>query len=354
MTPDDAGGSRAIDPLVLAPNFKRRLSGVTSTIVQLVPLQAERLSIVTVGPGLPAHLPRLSRRQFLRLWRRPRARPVRIWHARRNIEMLAGLVLRDLLRAPLRLVFTSAAQRRHTRWTRFLIGRMDAVIATSQASAAYLERDASIVLHGIDLTHFGAETGTTAPDPYPGHRVVGCAGRIRASKGSDVFVEAMIELLPTRPDWIAVLTGRTTPEHRAFEADLRARIAAAGLSERILFLGEVDDIAAWFRRFDLYVAPSRQEGFGLTPLEAMASSTPVVASNAGAYPDIVEDGVTGRIVTAGDAKALAAAVAPLLDDAALRQRMGRAGLERARGHFALEREAAEIEAVYEAVWAKVS
>jgi mannosyltransferase len=147
-----------------------------------------------------------------------------------------------------------------------------------------------------------------------------------------------------------VITGRTTAEHAAFEAELRARIGAAGLADRILLLGEVDDIAAWFQRFDLYVAPPRNEGFGLTPLEAMASGTPVVASDAGAFRELIVEGVTGRVVPIDDAPALAAAIEPYLIDDLLRRSAEVAGLAHVRAHFPLSREAAEIAAVYERVW----
>ncbi len=68
---------------------------------------------------------------------RPRRHRVRVWHARRNNEMLVGLLLRSMLRMPLKLVFTSAAQRRHTAYTRWLMRRMDAVIATSTRSGSF-------------------------------------------------------------------------------------------------------------------------------------------------------------------------------------------------------------------------
>ncbi|MEX6505719.1 glycosyltransferase family 4 protein [Jiella sp. M17.18] len=342
------------DVEVIAPNFKRRLSGVTSTIVQLLPLQAKTIGIATIGPDvLPRAVPRLPYSALSGLWRRPRTRPFRIWHARRNIEMLAGLVLRDVLRMPLRLVFTSAAQRRHTGWTRFLIRRMDAVVATSTRSAAYLTVPHRVVMHGIDLSAFSPDGPPPEGDiaeRLAGRKVVGCSGRIRHQKGTDLFVDAMITLLPRFPEWTAVVTGRTTSEHRDFEAELLERIAAAGLSDRILFTGEVDDIAAWFRRFDLYVAPPRNEGFGLTPLEAMASGVPVVASDAGAFRDLIVEGGTGRVVPAGDAPALSAAIEPFLADDALRLRAGRDALDHVRRHFPLEREAAELRAVYEALW----
>ncbi|MBO0662629.1 glycosyltransferase family 4 protein [Jiella sp. MQZ9-1] len=338
---------------VVAPNFKRRLSGVTSTIVQLVPLQARSLSIAAFGPGLPATLPHLAWRDLASFWRRPQRRAFRIWHARRNTEMLAGLVMRDLLHMKLKLVFTSAAQRHHTAWTRFLIGRMDQVVATSERSRSYLKVPATVVMHGVDCTRFSPD----GPMPQGGiaaqladHKVIGCSGRIRYQKGTDVFVDAMISLLPGHPDWSAVITGRVTADNRDFADALKARIAAAGLADRILFAGEVDDIRAWFRRFDLYVAPPRNEGFGLTPLEAMASGTPVVASDAGAFPELIVEGVTGRIVPAGDVGALAKAIAPYLGDAVLRAAAAKAALNHVRARFPLQREVEDLRKVYEGVW----
>ncbi len=345
------------DITVVAPNFKRRLSGVTSTIVQLVPLQARSIGIATLGPGLPDNLPRLRWRDLLKLWRRPKGRPFRIWHARRNPEMLAGVVLRDGLRMPLRLLFTSAAQRHHPAWTRFLISRMDAVVATSERSRAFLKVPARVVMHGIDCERFrpdGPLPSGPLAERLAGRRIVGCSGRIRHQKGTDLFVEAMIALLPDHPDWSAVITGRATSEHEAFAAGLKRRIEDAGLGDRILFAGEVDDIAAWFRRFDLYVAPPRNEGFGLTPLEAMASATPVVASDAGAFAELIVEGVTGRVVPTGDAAALATAIEPYLSDDAMRRASGTAGLHHVRQNFPLEREVEELRAVYEALWSSAA
>ena len=66
---------------------------------------------------------------------------------------------------------------------------------------------------------------------------MGCFGRIRHQKGTDLFVDAMIALLPQFPDWTAVITGRVTPEHRGFADELKKKVDAAGLSDRIVFLG---------------------------------------------------------------------------------------------------------------------
>ncbi len=339
---------------VIAPNFKQRLSGVTSTIIQLVPVQAGRLGIATLGPGLPDGLPKLRFRHLPALWRRPTSGRKRIWHARRNVEMIGGILLRAA-GAPLHLVFTSAAQRKHQPFTRWLIGRMDAVIATSARSGGFLDVPHHVVMHGVDLDAFhpaSAPEDDFAAAGLPGKYAIGCFGRVRAQKGTDLFVDAMIELLPRHPEWTAVITGRVTPEHRGFADGLKRRIAAAGLDKRILFLGEVADIKVWYRRVSLYVAPSRNEGFGLTPLEAMASATAVVASDAGAYAEMVDDGVTGTVVSAGDGAALTRAIGRYLDNPALAKKHGAEGLVQARACFRLEREAAGIEKVYDIVWAQ--
>lgn len=339
---------------VVAPNLKRRLSGVTSTIVQLIPLQrAMGVKIASFGPGLPASLPHVRWTALFSFWRRPSSRRFRIWHCRRNIEMLAGIFMRDVLRMKLRLIFTSAAQRHHKAFTRWLIRRMNAVIATSGRSGSYLEVPHDVIMHGIDLTRFHpprSEEDSFAASGLPGRYAVGCFGRIRPSKGTDLFVDAMIALLPHYPEWTAIITGRATAEYKAFEDGLKKKIEAAGLQDRILIMGELPDVRIWYRRLSLYVAPSRNEGFGLTPLEAMASKTAIVASEAGAYAEMIIDG-TGKVVEAGDGAALIQAIEPYLADPAKAQREADNALAHVQAAFPLEKEAAAINQIYERVFA---
>lgn len=344
------------DITVIAPHFKRRLSGVTSTVIQLVPAQRRHgRGIVTLGPGLPDHLPKMTWRQLPALWSAPKGAPaqtrsVRIWHARRNNEMLFGILLRDVLRMPLKLLFTSAAQRRHTGYTRWLISKMDAVVATSARSGSFLKVPHTVILHGVDteLFHPGEETSDTiAATGLPGRHLVGCFGRVRHQKGTDLFVRAMIELLPQFPDWTAVISGRITSEHQGFADKLKADIAAAGLSARIVFLGEVDDIKPWYRRLSLYVAPSRNEGFGLTPLESMASGTAAVTSDAGAYAEMIVENVTGKVVPAGNYEALRDAIRVYLASPAAADEAGRVSRQHILDNFALENEVGGLEKVYD-------
>ncbi|MCK0196770.1 glycosyltransferase family 4 protein [Ancylobacter sp. 6x-1] len=340
----------------IAPNFKRRLSGVTATLERVVPAQGRHIGIATLGPGLSGAFPHLRWLDLVRLWRRPASGRPRIWHARRNVEMLPGILLRDGLRMPLKLVFTSASQRRHTGWTRFLIRRMDAVISTSSATANYLERPSTIIHHGIDTERF-----RPAPDRaqaraalgLPDLKLIGCFGRIRHQKGTDVFVDALIEVLPARPDWGGVVLGRATGTHEVFLAGLKEKVAAAGLADRILFPGEVatDAIADWYPALDLYVAPQRWEGFGVTPLEAAACGVPVIATLVGAFPEIVSEGRTGRLVPPDNVASMATTMASFMDAAPDQQETMRfAAREEALAEHSIEEEARRINAVYEAVW----
>ena len=330
---------------VIAPNLKRRLSGVTATIARLVPVQARSIGIATFGPGLPDALPRLTAWQLATL---PRDRP-RVWHARRNTEMLLGLALRHVLRRRLRLLFTSAAQRRHSGYTRWLIGRMDGLVATSTRAASYLDRAAEVVPHGVDLASFAPAEDRKALRRRLGLSPglwTGCMGRVRENKGTDVLVDAMLALMPDRPDLRCLIVGRI--DEPAFAEALRMRINAAGLAARFLWRSDLswENLAEHYAALDLYVAPPRWEGFGLTPLEAMACGVPVVTTTVGAFPDIVADGRTGRLVPPGDAGALAAAAAAYLDDAELRGMHGRAARAHVEEHHSIENEAEALAAIY--------
>ncbi len=304
---------------VLVPNFKRRLSGVTATVVRLVPLQAKVMRVAAVAPAFPSEIPQV---QVVALLTMSRNGPSgwRVWHARRNVEMIAGLALRHVLRKRLKLVFTSASQRHHTGLTRWLIRQMDAVVATSEKTATYLERPAQVIYHGIDNQAFTPPTDRAAIRTALGLSrdglLIGCYGRIRAQKGTDLFVDAAIHLCKKTPTLHAVVVGRAVQKDKAFLLGLKDRVRAAGLEGRILFHAEVPvwEMADWYRALDVYIAPQRWEGFGLTPIEAMACAVPVVAADVGAFSELVLDGKTGFVVPPGSAEQLEQATAKLLAD----------------------------------------
>ena len=336
---------------VIAPNFKRRLSGVTSTIVRLVPLQAKTINILATGSGLPLHVPKVSFMRILTMSRRGPSGP-RVWHARRNIEMIGGLFLKHVLRKQLQLLFTSASQRYHTKLTKALIRRMDRVVSTSRKTASFLERDSTVILHGIDTETFcplqdKTQVRASLGLPETGF-LVGCYGRIRAQKGTDVFVDAMIEVVKAHPDCTGIVMGRATPKDVDYENDLKRQVQLLGLSERIRFAPEVPvwDMPSWYQCLDVYVAPQRWEGFGLTPLEAMACAVPVVATRVGAFEELVQDGVTGALIDPSDSAAMAQQVRALLDDRDALQKASAAARAHVLANFQIQKEAAALIEVY--------
>jgi mannosyltransferase len=335
------------DLQVIVPNLHRRYSGVTATNRMVAPKLAKLVRAAWFGSYAPDGIARMGVGDLLKLWRR---RAPLIWHARRNDEMMVGLLLRAL-GWPLKLIFTSAAQRHHTWITRRLIRRMDAIIATSDVSASFLKREATVIPHGVDTEVYAPppdRAAAFAESGLPGRYAIGCFGRIRAQKGSDVFVDAMCRLLPRHPDFSAVMVGAVVAEQTGFANDLKKRIEAAGLASRIVITGEleIDEVQRWYQRLTIYAFTSRNEGFGLTLIEAMAAGAALVAARAGAAELVVEDGITGVLVPAGDVEALTTALEPLMRDPQAAGAMGARGRQRVMEKFSLEAEAAAIAEVY--------
>lgn len=338
------------DLQLIVANLHWRYSGVTATSRAVTPRLAQMFRAAWFGPDVPAGIARLRFSGFLRLWRRPT--PV-IWHARRNNDMIVGVLLKAL-GWPLRLIFTSAAQRHHTWITRWLIARMDAVIATSDVSASFLKRSAIVVAHGVDADRYAPpadRAAAFAESGLAGRYLIGCFGRVRAQKGTDVFVDALCRVLPRFPDFSAVIVGAITPDQTAFANDLKRRIAAAGLQSRILITGElpIDEVRRWYRRLTIFAFTSRNEGFGVTLIEAMSVGAALVAARAGAAELVVKDGDNGVLVSPGDVAALAAALDSLMREPEAAAAMGRRARDFVVANYSLDAEAAGIAAVYRSV-----
>src|SRR5437773_10601581 len=126
---------------VIAPSLEIRYSGINASMIAVLPEQAKRIRIAALGFHIGDPIPQISVWQFCRHCWRSRWR---VWHARRNIDMRVGLILRYVFRFRLLLVFTSAAQRRHSWITRCCLRRMDGLIGTSAGVASYLDRDAGV------------------------------------------------------------------------------------------------------------------------------------------------------------------------------------------------------------------
>jgi mannosyltransferase len=349
-------GAVALDELeVIIPNLKKRYSGGTAVNRTIAPLIAQRCRTAWLGLDWPEGVDRLSIGDLLRLrLHHPTSRPARIWHARRNTEMLAGLILKRL-GWRLKLIFNSAGQRQKTRYTEFLVARMDAVIATNEMSASFVRQSATIIHHGIDVETYrppADRLAAFAATGLPGKYGIGTFGRVRRQKGVDLFVEAACRLLPKYPDFSAVVIGFVSVDNRLFVEGLKQRIAAAGLSDRIRFFGElpIAEVPLWYQRISIYVFASRVEGFGLTMLEAMAAGDAVVATRAGAAETIIADGETGVLAPIDDVDGLVKALEPLMRNPERIAEMGTRARARVVKDFSRDREVDEIVSVYRGLW----
>lgn len=351
-----------MNPEVIITNLHKRYTGVSGTINALLPVQSRHLCIGFVGTDIPGaglaeiaqpeNFIKLSLWQAIQLSRKklPNGRK-RIWHVRRDPEMIIALFLRDVLRFPIHITFTSAAKHRHSWFPRWLISRMDAVIATTPEAAAFVPNTTQVVFHGASLDRFAPPQDKHTiwqQSGLPGRYGIGMFGRIRPSKGTDIFVDAMLRALPDFPDFTGVICGLCQPSEHAYQQTMLDKIAALGLSDRLVFLGDLplDDIPKWYRNVTMMVACPRYEPFGITPLEAMASGCAVIASRTGAFEHIVKQGETGLLIPTHDVDALVSALRELLSDPAQAVAMGMHGRERVATHFSIEQEAAGIQSVY--------
>lgn len=343
-------------PDLFVTNFNRNFTGVSATAANVIRQQAKHHDLRLVGRALPGCPPPIATAEARNLCREaPPGKPFAIWHVRRNTEMRSAIWARDVLRLPVRIVFTSAAQRRHSAFPRWLIGRMDAVIATTEEAAEFVPHVRAVVPHGVDTDLFRpADNRDTAWAAlgYGGSFGIATVGRIRPEKGTDIFVHAMIELLPDLPGAVALVIGRAAREHQVFLKDIKSSVAAAGLTERILFPGEIpaEDLPQIMRALSLVMQLPRYEGYGMAPLEGMASGVPFVGSEAGYYRTFSAQGKSGLIVPLVDARASAEAARSILGDKAQLDRMSREARDITLQSMNVRAEAEGIEEVYQALW----
>ena len=270
------------------------------------------------------------------------------------LTMLAGL----LARVPVRMhVFTGQVWATRTGLARQVLKAADRVIAlaaTHLLADSWSQRDFLITervaapgrigvlgagsISGVDLARF-------RPDPEararvraelslpPGAVVFLFLGRLNRDKGVPELAEAFAEVAAREPGAHLLVVG---PDEEGLEP--RIREATARFSERVRIVGFTDRPEQLMAAADVYCLPSHREGFGTSVIEAAATGLPAVASRIYGLTDAVEDGVTGLLHPPGDREALAALMARLAADPALRAELG----ARARARARVERSVARI------------
>jgi len=207
----------------------------------------------------------------------------------------------------------------------------------------FSQKRAGVIYNGIDV----------GPLPGPRQRdeirqllrveqdtlVIGTIARLDPVKDLGTLINATA-LLGNTPTLLIIIGDGSE------SASLREQAAAAGVADRVRFLGHRDDARAWLAGCDIYVNSSISEGVSLTILEAMAAGVPVIATRVGGTPEVVDAG-SGRLVPPRDAQSLAAVLAELHADAAGRLELGTSARRRVEEHFTLERMVSEYRRVYE-------
>lgn len=243
--------------------------------------------------------------------------------------------------------------------TKLTLSLSDEVIAISQATERWLtdfgglghRACIQVVYDAVELDDFAPSisgdhlrTSWSIPQSAP---VVVMVSKLVREKGHLSFVTACDLVRREFVDVRFLIVGGTLEGHRAYAAEVRARVRELGLGQQVIFTGHRDDVPAVLSLADVFVHPPIfPEAFGRVLIEAMAMAKTVVASRVGGIPEIVVDGETGFLVPAADSEALACRVLDLLRDPVLRDQFGWAGRRRVEALFNAETHSRAVEQVY--------
>ena len=233
-----------------------------------------------------------------------------------------------------------------------VLRRVDRVVCVSQGQAEKVRR-AGVSGEKIAVIHNAVRPQRFA-DPKSDYRqrllelfcvrpqlIVAAAGRLSPEKGFDVLIDAAATVVVEQPEVGFVLFG-----DGPLRDQLDARIVRLGLTDRFVLAGFKSNLDDYFPHFDLFVQSSHTEGLPNVILEAFAAGVPVVATAVGGTPEIVEEGVNGRLVPAADPALLARRIVGLLADDALRQEMGWRARERVAERFSFASQAESYRRVF--------
>lgn len=235
---------------------------------------------------------------------------------------------------------------------RELTPRMDHLIAVSSAIVRKIEDEGragapvSLIYNGVDLTRYSEpDICGTLHEEFPiqvDAPIVGVVARLEPEKGHPTLLEAWPAVLARVPNAHLLVVGEGSQREA-----LEAQVAELGIGASVTFTGRRDDVPAVTAALDVAVLPSYREAQGLSILEAMALSRPVVASAVGGIPEMIEDGRTGLLVPPRDAGALAAAIVRLLTDHPYADTLAKAAQNLVHDRFCVELMVRAIETIYD-------
>ena len=255
---------------------------------------------------------------------------------------LLGTRIRHLVHLHVTPEWLDSRRRKH-QFRRFLTRRVLArprtqTIAVSSAVRAHWAEHLPWDPASVAVVH-NAVNPARFPSTIPGagqryaRPTLGTAARLEPMKGIEYLLDAMVKLTAEHPGLRLRVAGEGS-----LKESLQNRIIELGLARNVEFLGHVQDMRSFYHSIDVLVLPSiHTEGLPLAILEAMAAELTIVATTVGGTPEVVRDGVDGLLVPPEDSQALGNAIARLLADPSLRQRMGGSANERVRSQFSMAR-----------------
>lgn len=227
--------------------------------------------------------------------------------------------------------------------TRVLSLRVDAHVAVGKATARLMEDFYALGRNTVLSIPNGVPDLANQPQPpalKPNVITIGSVGRLDAMKGHDVLLRAIAQVDGVELAIVGEGSERVALEKLAIEL---------GVSDRVKLLGWLDNTRTFIPQLDIFVQPSRSEGFPLAIVEAMLAALPVVATRVGSVAEAVIDGETGILVNKNDVEGLAAALRHLRDNAELRLRFGWRGRAIAKASLTVE----QMSISYERLWYKI-
>jgi len=287
-----------------------------------------------------------------------RDREVHLLHTHLFHADLVGRIAATLAGVP-HLVHTVHVAERRFRpwqyvWARIASKWCERIICVSKAVRDHHASRTRLPSNMYQVIYNGIDTNQYRPDSQSRERfreklrikkdelLISFVGRLDYQKNPQMFLQA-VEVTRKRHGNIKVVIAGDGPEARAVERFVRE----GNNAQWITWLGFTDEIPALLNASDIFVLPSRWEGFGLSAAEAMATEVPVIATKVPGLTELIIDGKTGLIIEPEDVDALILAMEKLINDEAMRKSLGSAARQRVQEEFSIEANIAAHEQLYE-------
>jgi glycosyltransferase involved in cell wall biosynthesis len=309
----EGGGLRVINPFALV---QKGVEGISLARI----IQQQEIDIVHSN-SLSAHIAGLMAARLVHV-------PI-VWHIHTHLmHLLYRFTLPDAL------IFVS-----------------DFVLHT--AFPGTIPAQARRIYNGIDLTKFNPDQPIHSNPRQefgvsPDQPLVAMIGFLDPIKGQHEVIQAWRLVLEKLPQARLLLVGKAiTPRSEVYAAELKAQVAALGLTETIMFAGYRPDVAAILQTAEVYVSFTLNDTLSMMVIEAMTMRKAIIGANSGGLPELIVPGESGLLVDKGDIEGLAAAILHLLNDPAQRAQFGIAARQRALAQFDIQACVAQIQAIYD-------